>query len=189
MPPPKLLDSFLGLPPQAALVFYLLAYIAGGYDISTHALPGLFRGKFDTDVLMLGAAVGAAILGQWAEGAFLLFLFALGHAGEHYALDRARNAVNALGQLMPQTARVKRGDQITETPIELIQVGDTVVVRLGDRVPVDGTVAAGSSSVDQAPIAGESVPVQKSKGDTVFAQGNRIKKSPILVVISINSMA
>ena len=90
---------------------------------------------------------------------------------------------------MPQTARVKRGDQITETPIELIQVGDTVVVRLGDRVPVDGTVAAGSSSVDQAPIAGESVPVQKSKGDTVFAQGNRIKKSPILVVISINSMA
>lgn len=162
-------ETFLGLPPQAALAFYILAYIAGGYDISTHALPGLLRGKFDTDVLMLAAAVGAAILGQWAEGAFLLFLFALGHAGEHYALDRARNAVNALGQLMPQTARVKRGDQITETPIEQVQVGDTVVVRPGDRVPVDGTVTAGSSSVDQAPITGESVPVQKSKGDTVFA--------------------
>ncbi len=66
---------------------------------------------------MLAAAVGAAILDEWAEGAFLLFLFSLSHADEHYALDRARNAVNALGSLMPKTARVKRGDQIVEEPV------------------------------------------------------------------------
>src|SRR6185436_17154027 len=142
---------------------------AGGYDIATHAIPGLLKGKFDTDVLMLAAAVGAAILGEWADGAFLLFLFALGHAGEHYALDRARNAVNALGELMPQTARVKRGGQIAEVSVADVQVGDIVVVRPGDRVPVDGAVAGGASAIDQSPITGESVPVQKQPGDEVFA--------------------
>jgi Zn2+/Cd2+-exporting ATPase len=162
-------ETFFGMSAQIALVFYILAYIAGGYDIATHAIPGLFRGKFDTDVLMLAAATGAAILGEWQEGAFLLFLFALGHAGEHYALDRARNAVNALGQLMPQTARVKRGDQIVETPVAEVQVDDIVVVRPGDRMPVDGTVANGTSAVDQSPITGESVPVTKQPGEQVFA--------------------
>jgi Zn2+/Cd2+-exporting ATPase len=162
-------ETFFGLPPTVALGFYVLAYIAGGYDIATHAIPGLFRGKFDTDVLMLAAAGGAALLGEWAEGAFLLFLFSLGHAGEHYALDRARNAVNALGALMPQTAQVRRDTNIVELPIAEVAVGDVVVVRPGDRVPVDGTVAIGSSTVDQSPITGESVPVPKEVGDQVFA--------------------
>ncbi len=162
-------EAFFGLPPQLALVFYALAYLAGGYDVATHAIPSALRGKFDTDVLMLAAAAGAAVLGEWQEGAFLLFLFALGHAGEHYALDRARNAVNALGQLMPQSAQVRRGDQIVALPVAQVQVGDVVVVRPGDRVPVDGTVASGTSSVDQSPITGESVPVPKQPGDQVFA--------------------
>jgi Cd2+/Zn2+-exporting ATPase len=162
-------ERFFGMPPTIVLVFYILAYIAGGYDVATHAIPGLLKGKFNTDVLMLAAAVGAAILGEWAEGAFLLFLFALGHAGEHYALDRARNAVNALGELMPQTARVKRGDQIIEVNVAEVLVSDVVVVRPGDRVPVDGVVASGSSAIDQSPITGESFPVQKQPGDEVFA--------------------
>jgi Cd2+/Zn2+-exporting ATPase len=164
---------FLGLPENIALVFFLLSYLAGGYDIATHAIPGLLKGKFDTDVLMLAAAGGAAILGHWAEGAFLLFLFSLGHAGEHYALDRARNAVNALGEMMPKSARVRRAGagaaQIIELPVEQIRVGDEVVIRPGDRVPVDGRVKRGQSSIDQSPITGESVPVTKQKGDEVFA--------------------
>jgi len=162
-------ETFAGMSSSIAMICYILAYIAGGYDIATHALPGLLKGKFDTDVLMLAAAAGAAILGEWAEGAFLLFLFALGHAGEHYALDRARNAVNALGELMPKTARVKRGAQIVEELVESLQIDDVVVVRPGDRVPVDGTVISGSSAIDQSPITGESAPVQKSSGDEVFA--------------------
>lgn len=162
-------ETFAGMSSSIALIFYILAYIAGGYDIATHALPGLLKGKFDTDVLMLAAAAGAALLGEWAEGAFLLFLFALGHAGEHYALDRARNAVNALGELMPKTARVKRGTQIVEESVESLQVDDVVVVRPGDRLPVDGTVVSGSSAIDQSPITGESAPVQKEIGDEVFA--------------------
>ncbi|PKO11575.1 MAG: hypothetical protein CVU39_28615, partial [Chloroflexi bacterium HGW-Chloroflexi-10] len=93
-------EQFFGLPTSAALVLFIFSYAASGYDISHHAIPALLRGKFDTDVLMLAAALGAAFLGAWAEGAFLLFLFGLGHAGEHYALGRARNAISALGELM-----------------------------------------------------------------------------------------
>jgi Cd2+/Zn2+-exporting ATPase len=162
-------ERFFGLPEGVALVLYLLAYLTGGYDVATHAIPGLLRGKFDTDVLMLAAATGAAILGEWEEGAFLLFLFALGHAGEHYALDRARNAVNALGELMPQTARARRGERIEEVPVEALQIGDVVIVRPGDRLPVDGEIVEGQSAIDQAPVTGESVPVEKGPGDEVFA--------------------
>jgi Cd2+/Zn2+-exporting ATPase len=118
---------------------------------------------------MLAAAGGAAILGQWPEGAFLLFLFSLGHAGEHYALDRARDAVNALGELMPATAMVRRNGDIVEEPVEQLQIGDVVVVRPGDRAPVDGVVLSGQSAIDQSPITGESAPVNKAEGDEVFA--------------------
>lgn len=162
-------ETFFDLPEAVALVLFILAYLFGGYDIATHAIPGLLRGKFDTDVLMLAAAGGAAMLGEWSEGAFLLFLFSLAHVGEHYALDRARNAVNALGELMPSTARVRRGNQIVEEPVEALQVDDVVVVRPGDRVPVDGAVVRGASTLDQSAITGESVPVPKEEGDEVFA--------------------
>lgn len=151
-----------------ALVWFVLAYIAGGYDISTHAIPGLFKGRFNTDILMLAAAAGAAVLGEWAEGAFLLFLFSLGHAGEHYALDKARNAIDALGELMPKTALIKTDDGTKETPIEEVELGQVALVRPGDRIPVDGKVLVGSSAVDQSPITGESNPVTKTPGDEVF---------------------
>ncbi len=162
-------ERFFGFSPTVSTIFYILAYIAGGYDVATHAIPALLKGKFDTDVLMLAAAVGAALLGEFGEGAFLLFLFALGHAGEHYALDRARNAVNALGELMPNTAQQKTAAGIVEVPVEQLQIDDVVVVRPGDRVPVDGAVERGSSSIDQSPITGESVPLKKNAGDEVFA--------------------
>ena len=162
-------ETFFGMAHNVALAFYIFSYLAGGYDIATEAIPGLFRGRFDTDVLMLAAATGAAILGQWPEGAFLLFLFSLGHAGEHYALDRARDAVNALGELMPATAMVRRNGEIVEEPVEQLQIGDVVVVRPGDRVPVDGVVVSGQSAIDQSPITGESAPVSKAEGDEVFA--------------------
>jgi Cd2+/Zn2+-exporting ATPase len=162
-------QTFFGMSETVALSLYILTYVTAGYDVATHAIPGLLRGKFDTDVLMLAAATGAAILGEWAEGAFLLLLFAIGHAGEHYAMDRARNAINALGELMPRVAQVRRGTQVVETPVEEVVLDDVVVVRPGDRIPVDGTVASGESNVNQAPITGESMPVAKQTGDDVFA--------------------
>jgi Cd2+/Zn2+-exporting ATPase len=162
-------EKFFGLPPSVALAFYILAYLAGGYDVALAALPALFRGKFDIDLLMIAAAAGAALLGEWAEGAFLLFLFSLGHAGEHYAMDRARNAVGVLGKLMPRTAFAKRGDRLEEVPVEQLAVDEIVVVKPGERVPVDGVITAGESSIDQSAITGESVPVSRKPGDEVFA--------------------
>ncbi len=162
-------EKYFGLPHSVALACYVLAYVAGGYDVAREALPALFRGKFDTDLLMLMAAAGAAAINQWPEGAFLLFLFSLGHAGEHYALDRARNAVGALGKLMPRTAHVKRGERVEEVPVEQLVVDDVVVVRPGDRVPVDGIIAAGESTIDQSAVTGESVPVARKPDDEVFA--------------------
>jgi len=162
-------EKFLGLPSSAALAFYILAYVAGGYDVARAALPALFRGKFDIDLLMIAAAAGAAVLGEWTEGAFLLFLFSLGHAGEHYAMERARNAVGVLGKLMPRTAFTKRGDRLEEVPVEQLAVDEIVVVKPGERVPVDGVITAGESSIDQSAITGESVPVSRKPGDEVFA--------------------
>lgn len=162
-------QQFFGLPPAVALVLYAIAYIAGGYDLARHAIPTILSGRFDVEFLMLAGAAGAAILGNWAEGAFLLFLFSLGHALEGYALDRARGAIAALGQLSPKTARVRRGEQEVEIPVEALRLGDLAIVRPGDRVAVDGTIKSGASSLDQSPITGESVPVEKVAGDGVFA--------------------
>ncbi|MBE7540266.1 MAG: cadmium-translocating P-type ATPase [Opitutaceae bacterium] len=161
--------KFAGLPGVVALTLYIASYLAGGLDVARSAFPMLLRGRFDTDILMLAAAAGAAILGKWAEGAFLLFLFSLGHAGEHYALDRARNAVGELGKLMPTTAHVRRSGRLVEIPVEDVAIDEIVVVRPGDRVPVDGVVAEGTSSLDQSAITGESVPVTREPGDSVFA--------------------
>ena len=162
-------EQFFGLPFIVALGFYGCAYVAGGINLARHAVPTVLSGRFDVEFLMLAGAVGAGFLGQWAEGAFLLFLFSLGHALEHYAMSSARNAIRALGDLTPKTARVVRDGQEIEVPIESLQLGEIVVARAGDRVPVDGLVKSGQSSVDQSPITGESVPVEKETGEPVFA--------------------
>ena len=158
-------------PPAASVPVYLAAYGFGAWDLARHTLAGWRRGAltFDIDLLMLLAAVGAAALGEWAEGAFLLTLFALAHALEHYAMDRARGAIRGLSELAPALARVRRGGTDVEVPVESVQVDEVVLVRPGDRIPVDGVVASGRSSINQAPVTGESVPVDKGEGDDVFA--------------------
>ncbi len=140
---------------------YMLAYAFGGYYAFLHMIASLKRKQFDIDFLMLVAATGAATLGAWAEGALLLFLFSLGHALEHYAMDRARNAIRALADLAPTIATVKRNGTEKQIPVGELIPGDLIIVRPGERFPSDGFVTCGCSSVDQAPITGESVPVDK----------------------------
>ncbi|MEZ4379105.1 MAG: heavy metal translocating P-type ATPase [Gemmatimonadales bacterium] len=159
------------LPIEIPLLGYLVVGVIGGRQPMLHLLGGLRRGRLllDIDFLMVVAAVGAAAVGAWAEGAFLLFLFALANALERYALDRARDAIRALTALVPDTARVVVAGVETDLPIERVRPGDVVVVRPGERIAVDGAVRAGASAVDQAPITGESAPVDKVPGDEVFA--------------------
>lgn len=160
-----LLDS----PLAATTALYLATYFFGGWDIARHAWRSLLERHLDTDVLMLMAALGAAALGELAEGGLLLFLFSLGHVLEERALDRARSAIRSLAALTPATALVKRDGKEVEMPIADIHLADVVVVRPGERVPVDGDISAGRSSINQAPVTGESVPVDKAPGERVFA--------------------
>lgn len=164
-------ERFWGWPTSVTIPLYLGAYAFGAWDLASHTVASWRRGAFtfDIDLLMLLAALGAAGLGEWAEGAFLLTLFALAHALEHYAMDRARGAIRALADLAPAVARVRRNGQDVEVAVEAVKVDEVVVVRPGDRIPVDGVVAEGQSSVNQAPVTGESVPVEKERGDEVFA--------------------
>lgn len=160
-----------GLTGPLAIGLYLVSYAFGAFDLVRHWVGQLRRGHItpDIDLLMLLAALGAAMLGEWAEGAFLLFLFSLAHALEHYALGRARNAIRALGDLAPAKARVLRDGVAVDVPVDQVATGERVLVRPGERIPVDGVVRDGHSVVDQAPITGESVPVEKTVESEVFA--------------------
>ncbi len=144
------------------LTFYAAAFLLGGFFTVREAVENLRRRRFEIDTLMLVAAAGAASLGAWAEGALLLFLFALGHALEHHAMGRARRAIEALAVLAPRTALRRTPDGAVEVAVEDLAISDVVIVKPGARLPADGFVVAGQSGVDQAPVTGESIPVDKS---------------------------
>jgi len=162
-------ENFFGFPFPISLGMYLLAYVLAGWETAIHAWYALKARTFDTDILMIAAALGAAFLGEFAEGALLLFLFSLGHAMERRVLDQARNAIRALSELAPKTALVKRQGQEVEIPVDEIKLEDMILIRPGTRIPVDGIVTKGSSAVDQSPITGESNPVDKAISEEVFA--------------------
>lgn len=144
------------------LAWYVLAYVLGGFFTLREALENLKARRFEIDTLMLVAAAGAAALGAWAEGALLLFLFSLGHALEHYAMGRAKRAIEALSKLAPRTAMVRQGDGSTrKVPVEELALGDVLAVKPDERIPADGFVVKGTSAVNQSPVTGESMPVDK----------------------------
>ncbi len=158
----------VGIP--ASTLFFALAMVLGGYQVARSGLYGLLRSRtLDMNVLMTIAAVGAAAIGEWAEGATVVFLFSFGNVLEGYTMDRARGAIRALMELAPAEARVRRAGRETTVAAESVAVGEVVLVRPGERIPVDGRVLLGASAVNQAPITGESVPVEKGPGDEVFA--------------------
>jgi len=169
-----LLAGWLGpkinlLPASIGFWFLVAAYYFGGYFTILEAFEKIRRRKFEIDFLMLVAAGGAAWLGAWAEGAFLLFLFSIGHALENYAMARARNAISALSDLAPEEAVVRRDGEELRLPVAELLIGDIVIIRSNERLPADGFVVKGASSVNQAPITGESVPVDKRPVDNAAA--------------------
>ena len=156
-----LIETFVQKDAWQPMVCYIAAYLFGGYFTVREAIEKLRSGKFEIDFLMIVAAIGAAILGSWAEGALLLFLFCVGHALEGYAMGRAKRAIEALSELAPPIARVQRQGKEIVVSIKEVRIGDILIIRPDERIPTDGFVVEGESSVDQSAVTGESVPVDK----------------------------
>lgn len=152
-----------------AISLYLAAMLIGGYHVAKSGLYGLRSFTFDTNFLMTVAAIGAAAIGEWSEGATVVFLFSLGNALQAYTIDKTRDSIRALMELAPAEASVVRAGELVRLPVEEIVVGDIIQVKPGERIAMDGTVLQGLSTVNQAAITGESMPVEKSVGDAVYA--------------------
>ena len=156
-------------PTLAADVAFALAIVFGGALVWRRALVALRARVIDMNVLMTIAVIGAAAIGEWGEGAAVTFLFAVGGYLEARALERTRRSIRDLMSLAPETARVRSEGGVTEVLSAEVAVGETVLVRPGERIPLDGVISLGSSAVDEAAITGESLPVDKTVGDEVFA--------------------
>lgn len=156
-----LIQKLTSLPSIVYLISYAVSYFFGGYYTVIQSFETLKEKRFDIDFLMLVAAIGAAALGSFAEGGLLLFLFSLGHALEHFAMDKATKSIAALSELTPDIALIKRNGKVEEVSVDSLKLGDIVVVRPNSNISIDGVVVKGESAVNQAPITGESVPVDK----------------------------
>lgn len=165
----SVLGERLNAPDGVVLVLNIISYVAGGFFGAKTAIESLMQRRIDVDMLMVLAALGAAAINQWHEGAMLLFLFSLSNVLQDYAIGRSRQAIKSLMKLYPEEARVQRGDSVVTVPASQIQVGEIVLIEPGERIPVDGVVRKGRSAIDESSITGESMPVEKTVGEHVFA--------------------
>lgn len=161
--------SFLGLPELASVIMYVVAMGISGYKPVKSAYYAVKSGSLDMNVLMSAAAIGAALIGEWFEGALVVWLFSLGNILQNRSIEQTRKSIKNLMDLAPSEAWIKVGLELVKKPVEEIAVGQTIVVKPGDRIPLDGLVTHGETSVNQAPITGESMPVDKTWGDEVYA--------------------
>ncbi len=164
-----LLELVSGVPRVAPLAFFVLAYLSGGYYSTRNAIAALRERTVDVNLLMVTAAVGAATIDYWQEGAVLMFLFSLSNTLESFAMARTRRAITQLMTLSPEDARVRRNGEEIRVPVAELRVGEVVIVGPTERIPIDGEVLTGRSGVDESPITGESIPVGKGPGDGVYA--------------------
>ncbi|MEW6178850.1 MAG: cation-translocating P-type ATPase [Chloroflexota bacterium] len=164
-----LLSAF-GLHGWPTIALFLLALVLAGYPIARSAFMNLWINRdFNMNFLMTIAAIGAVIIGEYPEAASLIFLFAIAEALEGYSTERARRSILALTSLVPQTAVLLTENGEKRVAVSELRIGDRVIIPAGERVPTDGVVRAGHGLVNQAPITGESLPVEKLAGDEIFA--------------------
>ena len=156
-------------PPAWSVAAFVIAAVTGGVFPARRAWSSLRNRELDINVLMLMAVTGAMFLGEWAEAGTVVFLFAIAQWLESRSMDRARAAIRSLMDLSPAEARIRQGDHEEMVPLEAVAIGAVMVIRPGEKIPLDGEVVEGRSDVNQAPITGESLPVDKTIGDEVFA--------------------
>src|SRR5512137_1451752 len=147
----------------------LLAVVLGGLQRFSSGVKDALRGRITTNVFITVALAVTIAVGEFRPAAVIVLIMAVVGALESYTLDKSRRSIRDLLHLTPPTATVRRGDVETAVPVAELQVGDVVIVRPGERIPVDGIVTAGSGTVNPAPITGESMPVEKFKGSEVFS--------------------
>ncbi len=164
------ISARMAVPAGVSTAFFIAGIVLGGFLQARTGLAVLINAReLDMNILMTIAVVGAAAIQQFEEAATVVFLFSLGNALQGYTLDKTRNSIRSLMDLSPAEALVRRNGVETTLPVEEIRIGDLIIVRPGERIAMDGRVAAGFSSVNQASITGESLPVEKNVGDEVFA--------------------
>ncbi|PEK63621.1 heavy metal translocating P-type ATPase [Bacillus pseudomycoides] len=162
-------SGFANTSPLLITLLYAASTLIGGYKPAKSAFYALRSKALDMNVLMISAAIGAALIGQWLEGATVVWLFALGATLQNKSIERTCESIRGLIDLAPSEAWVKVETELVKTSVEDITVGTTIVVKPGEKIPLDGTVIGGNSTVNQAPITGESIPIDKQIGDSVYA--------------------
>lgn len=164
------LGSFLIESRDYQTLLYAASMLTGGFRPARSAFYAIRSRSLDMNVLMTVAAIGAACIGEWLEGATIVWLFALGNMLQNQSMEKTRHSIRGLMSLAPAEASVQQGDgRLERKPVEEVRIGETIVVRPGEKIPLDGEVLRGESSVNQAPITGESVPLEKSPGHPVYA--------------------
>jgi len=156
---------------SVGIVLYLLAFLIGGFAKAKEGVEETIANKeLNVEFLMILAAIGSAVIGYWTEGAILIFIFALSGALETYAMNKSHKEISALMDMQPEEAWLVLADgSLERVKVDTLQVGDVVMIKPGERIPTDGVIADGATSIDEAAITGESIPVSKFAGDDVFA--------------------
>ena len=163
------IGSYMNMPEIISNILYAITMIITGYKPVKSAYFAVKSKSLDMNVLMSAAAIGSAFIGQWLEGASVLWLFYIGNQLQNKSIEKTRNSIQGLIELAPPEAWVKNRENVTLKAVEDIFVGDIIVVKPGEKIPLDGEIVAGETSINQAPITGESVPVDKAIGDQVFS--------------------
>lgn len=163
------IGSYTDVSPFMATILYAIAMVISGYKPVKSAYYAIKSRSLDMNVLMSAAAIGAALIGEWFEGATVVWLFALGNTLQNSSIEKTRKSIRNLMDLAPSEAWVRVGAELVKKPIEQVSIGQIIVIKPGDRIPLDGEIIQGETSVNQAPITGESIPVDKLIGDTVYA--------------------
>lgn len=163
------LQFLLGKEHPVVITTFIIAILVGGYDLFISGFKNLFRFYFDLHTLMTIAIIGAAFIGEWVEGAAVVILFAISEGLESYSVDKARQSIKSLVDIAPNHATIRRHNEVIEVHVDKIQINDIMLIKPGEKVAMDGEVISGNTSINQAAITGESIPVQKQAGDEVFA--------------------
>ena len=157
------------LPKDITIALYAVSALIGGFWTLRRGISSIKMRTFDMNVMMTVAVTGAAVIGQWSEGASVAFLYSVSNLLESYTMEKTRKSIRSLMDLAPKEATVRRDGVEMRVPVNEIRVGEAVIIKPGEKIAVDGTVLTGISAVDQSPITGESIPVDKVTGDAVYA--------------------